>query len=535
MRIALAQLNPTVGDIAANTDAIISAILHAESKGAHCVVFPELAICGYPPKDLLLYPSFIKKVEAAIALICEKTSHTYITSIIGAPVKDGPSLKNAALVIQNGRHTASIHKQLLPTYDVFDETRYFTPGAKQPLVTINNLRVGLCICEDAWHVPYASDPIQDLSDAGAELIINISASPYEMTKENTRFTLFENHAKTKKIPLVMVNQVGGNDELLFDGRSLVFNHKGLLVHASPGYREDLAICDIESSPCIDRTITSPIEEAHKALIMGIRDYAKKSGFTECLIGLSGGIDSAVTAALAVEALGAKHVYGITMPSQYSSQGSVEDSIHLAKSTGLNLDTIHIKSIFDAFEKELAPLFKEKKQEVTEENLQARIRGSLLMAVSNKTGRLLLTTGNKSEMAVGYCTLYGDMNGGLAVIADLYKTKVYELARYINRNKEIIPESTITKPPSAELRPDQRDEDSLPPYPILDAILDRLIEKKEGTADIINAGFEPDLVQWITHQVKLNEYKRFQAAPVLKLTPTAFGTSRRMPIASRELL
>jgi NAD+ synthase (glutamine-hydrolysing) len=535
MKIALAQINPTVGDILGNTDKIITYIKNAEQKGAACVVFPELSICGYPPKDLLLYPTFIKQMEAGIKRICKETQTLNVTSIVGSPTKQDNTLKNTAIVIQKGEIIANIHKQLLPSYDVFDETRYFTPSNDQETVTIDGKKVGITICEDAWSQDYNKDPLQDLKNKDAELFINLSASPYEMQKEGPRLALFKAHVKEKKIPLVMVNQVGGNDELIFDGRSLAFNANGDLIHQSSPYTEDLSVCDIESSHQAQVNVTSPIENIPKSLVLGLRDYAHKCGFKKALIGLSGGIDSAVTAALAVQALGPENVSGITMPSSYSSQGSISDSQHLAQGLGIQINTVEIKTIMDAFDTSLRPLFKGKAPDVTEENLQARIRGTLLMAVSNKMGHLLLTTGNKSEMAVGYCTLYGDMNGGLAVIADLYKTQVYALAEYINRDTEIIPTSTITKPPSAELRPDQKDEDSLPPYDVLDAILKRFIEHKEGISDIINSGFESEQVKWISRQVKINEYKRFQAAPVLKLTPTAFGTSRRMPIASKELL
>ncbi len=535
MKIALAQTNPTIGDIKKNTATILNFIKKAAAQNAEIIIFPELALCGYPPKDLLLYPVFIKKMNSAIEKITQESEKMTICIIIGAAIKDGKKFKNSAIVIENGKISARIHKQLLPSYDVFDEPRYFTPGGPQAPVMIKNKRVGICICEDAWSDDYNIDPIEDLHQAGAELIINLSASPYEIKKESIRFTVFQKQARKTKTPLVMVNQSGANDELLFDGRSLVFNHQGDLIHQSPSFKEDLSICDMESSPCKELIVTSDIQNVHDALVMGIKDYTKKSGFKQALIGLSGGIDSAVTAALAVTALGAENVFGITMPSQYSSQGSIDDSVELAINTGMQIDTLEIKNIFDTFEKGLSTLSLGKGPDVTEENLQARIRGTLLMAVSNKMGRLLLTTGNKSEMAIGYCTLYGDMNGGLAVIADLYKTMVYNLALYINRNKNIIPTSTITKPPSAELRQDQKDEDSLPPYDVLDAILEKFIEDKKGTSQIIQEGFDYDIVEWVAHQVQINEYKRFQAAPVLKITPTAFGTSRRMPITSRERL
>lgn len=532
MKISCAQLNPIVGDISGNTLKILKVIDENTHNPVDIILFPELCLCGYPPKDLLLYDVFIKDIKTGLEAIRKATEGSETTFFIGHPEEnDSKQLMNRCTVIQNGNSIATYDKQLLPTYDVFDESRYFTPGTHSVIVEIKNTKVGVSICEDAWDSGYSHSPLQSLADNGAELIVNLSASPYEMGKENIRKSVFQAHAQALNLPIVVVNQVGANDELLFDGHSFACDEKGQLIAEAPGYEEGVYVMNSD----LQYTQKEPLEILHNALVTGIRDYVTKSGFSKVLIGLSGGIDSAITATLAVDALGAENVLGITMPSEYSSEGSISDSIELAQNLGIEIHELPINAIFSQYTHTLSPLFKNLPFDLAEENLQSRIRGTLLMAISNKFNRLLLTTGNKSEMAVGYCTIYGDMNGALGVIGDLYKTKVYELAKQLNRHNIRIPIATIEKAPSAELRPDQKDQDSLPEYDVLDSILKRFIENKESTEAIIAAGFEPETVKRITRLVKINEYKRFQAPPILKLTPTSFGTSRRMPIVSKECL
>jgi NAD+ synthase (glutamine-hydrolysing) len=543
MRIGLAQINTTVGDLSGNRKKIIDAYRQLRSEGADLIVFPELAICGYPPRDLLLKRRFVSDTEESLLEIAAETDN--IPLLVGYvetnPGGTGRSFFNAAAFCQNTAVIGNARKCLLPTYDVFDEDRYFEAAGKPTVIHHNGLKIGVTICEDIWthsvsknRPLYTSNPIQELSNQSIDFHINLSASPWHFSKENTRENLIKETAKNCAAPLIYCNAVGGNDELIFDGRSMVADSSGNIIAGLKAFREDLRVFDLETTdPSIDPSFKQDdMQDIQEALVLGLRDYAHKSGFNKALLGLSGGIDSAVTAALAVEALGAENVTGISLPSGISSQHSRDDARILAENLKIDYRTLPIANIVEAAEKTLAPLFDKSTAGTAEENVQARSRGLLLMAVSNKFGSLLLTTGNKSELAVGYCTLYGDMAGGLAVISDLPKTKVYELARYINKDEEIIPLSSIEKPPSAELRPDQKDEDSLPPYPILDAILKGYVEEGLSSRDLIAEGFDEALVKDIIRKVDLNEYKRKQAAPGLKITPLAFGVGRRIPIVQK---
>ena len=550
MRIALAQINPTIGDIPYNTDLILRFIERAKAAGAALVVFPELSVTGYPPKDLLLKPQFVDDNLAAVQTIAKSVFG--IAAIVGYAERNadpvGRPLHNAVAVMRDGKVVSKHLKTLLPTYDVFDESRYFEPGpmdATENLVTLDGTVIGQSICEDLWNDEqliarrlYHQNPIADLNAAGAEILINSSASPFVVDKHAFRLELFASQVKRFGKPLVYVNQVGGNDELVFDGNSVVLDASGNVIAQAKEFEEDLLVVDVPGKPGgarpIKPTYSTGVESIHKALVLGLRDYVRKCGFTSVVLGLSGGIDSALTAVIAVDALGKDKVTGIAMPSRYSSTGSVDDARSLAENLGIAFQIVPIGSVHDAYESTLAPAFAGTAPGVTEENLQARVRGALLMAFSNKFNHLLLTTGNKSEIAVGYCTLYGDMCGGLNAIADVPKTTVYELSEFLNKRagRELIPSSTIHKAPSAELRPDQTDQDSLPPYPVLDAILHRYVEDEAGAAAIIAAGFDEATVMRVIKLVDRSEYKRRQAAPGLKVTSRAFGFGRRMPIAQR---
>ena len=548
MKIALAQLNPIVGDIDGNAAKVVAYVSRAKDSGADVVVFPELVITGYPPKDLLLKPHFVKgNVEAVggVAAHC-----TGIIAVVGYAVPnttgEGKDLFNAAAVCGEGRILETHGKTLLPTYDVFDETRYFAPDLSSDVVVVQIgdkvHRLGFSICEDLWNNEqfadrnlYRQDPIADLAAAGADILINMSASPYWVGKQATRVGIFGRQVAEHRLPLAYVNQVGGNDELLFDGGSAFFAVDGCLAAQAKVFEEDLLVIDTEDlSAARLEAAPSDIECVRQALVMGTRDYVHKCGFKEVVLGLSGGIDSAVTAVIAADALGAENVHGVAMPSRYSSGHSVTDAERLARNLGIGFRIVSIEGIHAACETALAPHFGEAPPGIAEENLQARARGNLLMALSNKFGWLLLTTGNKSELAVGYCTIYGDMCGGLAVISDVPKMMVYGLARHINARaqREVIPPDTITKPPSAELRANQTDQDSLPPYEMLDDILSMYVEQEMSTEAIVAAGFERATVEDVARKVDRNEYKRKQAATGLKVTSRAFGTGRRMPIAAR---
>lgn len=547
MKVALAQLNPKIGDIEGNLAQALAALSQVGPQAPDLIVFSELFLTGYPPQDLLERSWFIERQEKALAELTEATRKYPETGIvIGAALpsrKDsGRGLFSSAVLIYQGRILFRQHKSLLPTYDVFDEARYFDPADKIKTVPFKGRTLGLSVCEDAWNAPdfqpqgkhYTLDPIGVLAEDGADLFINVSASPFHVGKDEFRYRLVNNHAVRHGVPFVFVNQIGGNDGLIFDGRSMCLDENGSPVFLCPPFQEHIQTIDIDGpgAPGLFAP-QDKIESVHQALILGIRDYLGKSGFTSVVVGLSGGIDSAVTCALAAEALGRDNVLGISMPSMYSSQGSVEDSRELAANLGVRFKVVPIKDIYDGYLTVLSEHFQGQGLDVTEENIQARIRGNILMAFSNKFGCLVLSTGNKSELAMGYCTLYGDMSGGLAVISDVPKMMVYELARYINRRREIIPQATIDKAPSAELRPDQKDEDSLPPYPLLDQVLKLYIEEGLSRQGIIEKGFDADMVGWIIRTVNRNEYKRRQSPPGLKVTSKAFGVGRRMPIVAEH--
>ncbi len=541
MKIALAQINTTVGDLAGNAEKILGYTHRAQAERADLVVFPELTITGYPPRDLLLKKDFVaRNLEILGRLAAASGPTAMLVGYAGQNKKPpGRDVTNEVALLQNGRIVATRTKTLLPTYDVFDEDRYFEPGIDNAPVKIDGGVCGLTICEDIWndedfwpHRRYRADPVARLVSAGAGHIFNISASPWHVGKEKLRSEMLGSLARKSQRPIVLCNLVGGNDELVFDGNSLVFNGAGELIAKGKSFEEDFILVDTENAPAIHPAETSDEENVYKALVLGLRDYFHKCGFKSAVLGLSGGIDSAVVACLAAAALGAEHVHGVSLPSQFSSQGSIDDARLLAKRLGIRYDIIPIQPPFEAAHAQLKDVFAGRPEDTTEENLQARLRGVLLMGLSNKFGSLLLTTGNKSELAVGYCTLYGDMCGGLAVISDIPKTMVYRIAHWINRHGELIPAASITKPPSAELRPNQTDQDSLPPYDILDAILDQYVVQGRGVREILDQGYPETAVRQIIRLIDTNEYKRRQAAPGLKVTTKAFGVGRRFPIAQR---
>jgi NAD+ synthase (glutamine-hydrolysing) len=541
MRIAIGQINSTVGALKRNALKMLSFIDQAKAQSADLVVFPEMALTGYPPKDLLEKTGFVEENVTVLQNLANKVDG--ITAIVGFvevnPEPAGKPFFNSAAVIRN-RHVLSVHrKSLLPTYDVFDEGRYFEPAKNQELLVLDGMRIGMTICEDIWNdkdyaprLLYHIDPVHMAVQKNADFIVNISSSPYHLEKWDERQELIRGEALKYRKHVIYVNLVGGNDELIFDGRSVVFSPEGEMIVRAKDFEEDLLVFDLDSSESILRpSSSSEMENARKALVLGVRDYVAKCGFRNVLMGLSGGIDSAVTCVLAVEALGPENVLGVMMPSQYSSEHSVTDAVELAKNLGIRYEILPIRKIFDVYREELRGVFKDCPEDITEENLQARIRGNILMALSNKFGRLLLSTSNKSELAVGYTTLYGDACGGLAVISDLPKTMVYRLANYLNEEREIIPINTIRKPPSAELRPNQKDSDSLPPYEILDPILVAYIEENLTAEQIVKqTGYDDKLVRDILRKVDRNEYKRKQLPIGLKITTKAFGFGRRWPIA-----
>ncbi|MCC7145968.1 MAG: NAD+ synthase [Phycisphaeraceae bacterium] len=565
MRIALAQINPTVGEIGANVRLIQANLESARRQGAELVVFPELSVVGYPPKDLLLKPVLIEQCVRAVEQIAAGCRD--MAAIVGYPCpadgERGRSLYNAAALCAGGRIVHRHVKSLLPTYDVFDEQRYFEPGPGIEVASWQGHKLGIHVCEDMWNdgdlvgrTLYHQNPIQELAERGADLFINCSASPFVLRKHDLRLELCRRAARRHHLPVVYCNQVGGNDELIFDGNSCVLDAQGNLIGHAKDFEEDLLVVDIPGNTagtCGDSSggggggriekYRVGMESLYHALVLGLRDYCRKCGFQSVVLGLSGGIDSALTCALCVGALGKDKVRGVAMPSRFSSGGSVADARELAEKLGIPLEIVAIEGAHQAMEKVLAPVFAGLPADVTEENVQARIRGQILMAMSNKFRALLVTTGNKSELAVGYCTLYGDMCGGLAVISDVPKTMVWELSRWINQSPAsplrqayggaVIPESSITKVPSAELRPNQTDQDSLPAYEDLDQIIERYVEKEQAVAQIISqTGIDPQTVMRMVRLIDLNEYKRKQAAPGLKVTGRAFGFGRRMPIAQR---
>jgi NAD+ synthetase len=541
MRIGLLQLNPTVGAFEKNRARLEEAYREAVKKGAELVLAPELFLCGYPPRDLLLRDDFIQRgLDSLDALTRAVGEIPLIAGYVDRnPTRPGRALRNAAAVMQNGKVIHRAVKSLLPTYDVFDEDRYFEPAEKVGLLEIAGRKIALTICEDIWNDAdfwperrYRRDPVRELVEAGATLIVNISASPWERGKEATRLAMLQRVARDERVPLAQVNAVGGNDELIFDGHSVALNARGEVLALGAGFREEVLVIDIEApSPSPAVTLTAnPEELLFRALVLGVRDYVGKCGFTSVVLGLSGGIDSALVAVIAAEALGADRVWGVSLPSRYSSEGSLSDAAQLAKKLGIRYDVLPIAAPVAEVEKTLEGVFAERTPDATEENIQSRLRGALLMALSNKFGPLVLTTGNKSELAVGYCTLYGDMCGALAVIADVLKTEIYALARWINRNGEIIPKNTIEKPPSAELRPNQTDQDSLPPYDVLDRILRHYVVDGADPEKLIAEGIPSATVRDVLNKIVFSEYKRRQATPGLKVSPRAFGMGRRVPIA-----
>ena len=542
MRIGVLQLNSTIGAYTANRDRLLVAYTQAVRDGAECVIAPELFLCGYPPRDLLLRPDFI---EANLAALQQTAAGIGAVPLCVGFVdrnaaRPGRSLLNSAAVLQNGQIVWRTIKSLLPTYDVFDEDRYFEPAKSVAPFVFNGRKLGITICEDIWNDEdfwpdrlYRRDPVKELIAQGADLILNISASPWSVGKEQTRLAMLQRVARDERVPLVQVNSLGANDELIFDGHSVALNRQGEVLALGKGFAEDTFVVEVDAATA-PVPVAWPVKEEQlfHALALGIRDYVHKCGFKSVVLGLSGGIDSALVAVLAVEALGAAQVMGVSMPARYSSQGSLSDAEALAKNLGIRYEVLPIETPFKAMEGQLAGVFAGTKPNEAEENLQSRLRGVTLMALSNKFGSLVLTTGNKSEMAVGYCTLYGDMCGALAVIADVFKTEVYALSRWINRDRVIIPVDSISKPPSAELRPDQKDQDSLPPYEVLDAILQLYVVEHLGKDEIIKRGFAPAVVNDVVNKVTFTEYKRRQAAPGLKVSPRAFGSGRRIPVAQR---
>ncbi len=542
MKIALAQINPTIGDFTHNTEKIMAATEKAISLSCDLIVFSELVISGYPPRDLLEKKDFIDANLMHLQKLI--TSIKGIGVICGFvdknPSEEGNPLFNSAVLFDKGKILHQVHKRLLPTYDVFDERRYFEPGTEYSMFFYKDCQIGLTICEDIWNDKdffsrrlYPIDPVESMVKEGINLLINISASPYHVGKREFKWDMFGGIAKKYNVPILYVNQVGGNDSVLFDGISLAFNSKGNVAARARDFEEDIVIFDTNSQKGDLHPVSETgTESILNALIMGTRDYVRKCGFSKALIGLSGGIDSALTTYIAVQALGKENVVVIFMPSQYTVKENFEDSKGLAANLGIKLFDVPIKGIFNKFLQDLSPLFKDVATEVTGQNIQARIRGIILMALSNKFGYLLLSTGNKSELAVGYCTLYGDMSGGLSVISDVPKTMVYKLSRLINTEKEVIPERIIQKPPSAELKPDQLDQDDLPSYEVLDGILKAYIEDNKAAEEIIGMGFDSSIVRDIISRVDRNEYKRNQAPPGLKVTTKSFGYGRRRPIAQR---
>ncbi len=542
MKIALAQINPTVGDFAGNSAKIVEFAERAAQRGAGLAIFSELSLCGYLPFDLIERPQFIDRNERELACLAKRLP---IPSIVGYAARaagpTGKSAANAAALLANGKIEFVQHKMLLPTYDVFDESRYFEPAKSQNVFAFGGENLGITICEDIWNDKtfwtkrlYERDPVTELVAKGAGFLINISGSPYTINKQNQRLEMLRALAKSSGLPVAYVNQVGGNDSLVFDGRSVVVLPDGRVPTQARAFEEDLVVFDTEAGTgeIHSKTVTE-IELVLQALICGTRDYVCKSGFRSVVVGLSGGIDSSVVAAIAVAALGRENVLGISMPGPYSSEGSRSDARRLAENLGIEFRSIPIGQVFDSYRSALADAFHRLPEDVTEENLQARIRGNFLMALSNKFGSMVLSTGNKSELAVGYCTLYGDMAGGLAMLSDVPKTMVYELAHVINRERELIPRASIEKPPSAELRPDQTDQDSLPPYAVLDRILEAYIEDVKSPSGIAaEFVFDLDLVRSIAAKVDRNEYKRRQAAPGLKVTSRAFGPGRPFPIVQK---
>jgi len=538
MKIAIAQLNPRVGDIRANTDAVLESLKCAEADGADILVCPELCLCGYPPKDLLMRGGFVDAIAEANKKVIAATKTTALVfgSVTRNTGETGKPLFNSAIMARDGKIIHDQPKRLLPTYDVFDEGRYFAPGDTSEPFEFAGSTIGLTICEDAWTEPiegrdlYDCDPVAELAAAGAKIIINVSASPFCVGKVEYRYGLFSRKAKQNGVTMVLASQVGGNDDLIFDGSSMIVGEDGSLRCLVPSFESRYELVDLDSSATALLPRLDDVTSVLDALTLGVKDYLKKCGFKKAVIGLSGGIDSAVTAAIASRALGPENITALGMPGPFSSQDSVDDAEALAENLGIEFRIMPINPVYDAYIKTLSGTIVERDGDTTRENIQARIRGNLLMAVSNNTGALVLTTGNKSEVSVGYCTLYGDMSGGLAVISDVPKMMVYELAKKINADSKIIPRNTIMKPPSAELKPDQTDQDSLPPYEILDEIIHAYVEESRSIDEIAKSGHDRKLVEEIARKIDGSEFKRKQLPPGLKVMPRAYGSGWRMPIA-----
>jgi NAD+ synthetase len=541
MKIGFAQINPTVGDLSGNFEKIATAYERLAAAGAGLVVTPELAITGYPPQDLVFKSQFVpQNLEILNRLQARLRNAALLVGFVERNQGRGKPFHNAAALLQPGAPITKTHKSLLPTYDVFDEDRYFEPECNVKPLLLGNRKIGVTICEDIWTEHYLPRPLYDLEpvralvEQGAEIILNLSASPFSLNKPAIRNEMVSALARAYNRPICYCNAVGGNDQLVFDGNSIAVNSAGQLIAQLPGFRTAEAIVDTDAAQPVTFVERDDSADLFAALSLGVRDYLEKCNFKSAVLGLSGGIDSAVVAAIAVEALGPDNVVGVSMPSPYSSQGSIGDALALAKNLGIKCLQIPIANAFAAFKAQFAEVFAGLPEDTTEENMQARLRGMILMSLSNKFGHIVLSTGNKSELSVGYCTIYGDMAGGLAVISDVPKTMVFQLARWMNREREIVPVSTIEKPPSAELKPDQKDQDTLPPYDVLDEILRLYVEENLSARDIIAHGFDEKTVRWVQRRVDINEYKREQAAPGIKVTSRAFGVGRRMPIAQRYI-
>jgi NAD+ synthase (glutamine-hydrolysing) len=543
VKIALGQINPTVGDFSGNATKIIEYSHRAKAAGAGLILFPELSVCGYPPRDLVERPSFVARNRDMAERIAAETNGIAVICglVTPAPADAGRSVMNSAALLMDGKVAFIQSKMLLPTYDVFDEMRNFAPARKQELFDFCGNRMALTICEDAWNDKhfwrkplYTVDPVEALVRSGGNFVLNISASPFWIGKRELRRDMLTSIARQHSVPVLLVNQVGGNDSLVFDGSSIVLNREGEVIARGKSFEEDLIYFDSQSLTGELREQDAQEEASvFSALVLGTRDYMRKCGFQKAIVGLSGGIDSALTAVIAAEAVGPENVIGVGMPGPYSSQGSIDDARDLAKNLGVRFELLSINAAYEAYRQALQPVFAGRNEDVTEENIQARARGTLLMALSNKFGAIVLSTGNKSELGVGYCTLYGDMVGGLAVISDVPKTLVYRLSEYVNSRRAVIPQATLTKPPSAELRPDQKDSDSLPPYEILDAVLEDYVEDLHPAERIAaERGFDLEVVKRVIRLVDRAEYKRQQAAPGLKISPKAFGYGRRFPIAAK---
>jgi len=547
MKVGFAQLNPTVGDLRGNFEKILQSYERLATAGAELIVTPELAITGYPPQDLVFKSRFVPETLEILEELHRRVGKAaLLVGFVDRNEGRGRPFHNAAALLVRGEPIRKAHKSLLPTYDVFDEDRYFQPAARVQPFDLNGKKIGVTICEDIWtehYLPrplYDCEPTRSLIEQGADIILNLSASPFTLHKPAIRYEMVATLARTYQRPIFYCNAVGGNDQLIFDGNSIAVNSSGGLIAQLPAFREHEQIVDTESTAAVEFREESTPEQLFAALSLGLRDYLRKCNFKSAVLGLSGGVDSAVVAVIAVEALGAENVVGVSMPSQYSSRGSINDAKKLVENLGIKLLHVPIAETFAVFKGQFKEIFSGLPENETEENMQPRLRAMTLMALSNKFGHLVLSTGNKSELSVGYCTIYGDMAGGLAVISDVPKTMIYELARWINsdyasrggREKEIIPRSTIEKPPSAELKPNQKDQDTLPPYEKLDEILRLYVEDNLSARDIIGRGFDENTVRWVQRRVDLNEYKREQAAPGLKVTSRAFGLGRRMPIAQK---